>query len=205
MSNHTPTVGQSDTTLDLSAIATEHADNPTILALLSQIEALEAKAQRSPRQKRTFSDKWDKRLNTPIDKMPLGYQLAAQWLIDEGHIDESQSGLFYAMCWAYQCEEGKAVRHEGGASREALKAAREALEAAAFSRMTAESVDTEAEDTEAEDEDNEVYDADIDGDDTEDVAEDIESEDDDTEDSDIESEDEDDSEGFDFDSVEDED
>jgi len=192
-----------DTTLDLSALRNEHADNPVVLSLLQQIDSLQEQVNkpRSPRQRRTFADKWEKRLHTPIDKMPLGYQLAAQWLIDEGRIEESQAGLFYACCWAYQCEEGKQVRHDGGASREALKAAREALEQAAFDKMTSESDDIE------EDEDD-TPDVDIESADEDSESEDfgIEPEDDDTDESeDIESDDDEDSEDFDFDSVEDED
>lgn len=140
--------------------------DPAVQALLQRFAALEEKAQRSPRQRKSFGEMWNKRVNTPLDKMPLGYKCVIEWLIDEGMINESQSGLVYAACWSYQCAEGKEVRHNGGASREALKEAREALENAAYVRMTTEEDDSDEEVTaDSEDEDIDL-DEDIDDEDT---------------------------------------
>ena len=155
--------------------------DPAVAALVQRIAELEAKTQRSPRQRKSFSEQWEVRLNKPVDKMPKGYQLIVNWLVDEGKIDESQAGLVYAACWAYQCEEGKVVRHDGGASREALKEARETLEIEAYVRMTTEEADSAEEDVIEDEEDT----------DDEDIAVDLDIDDDIEDEDDLDSDDED--------------
>jgi len=138
-------------------------NDPAVAALLQRYADLEAKAQRSPRQRKSFGEMWNKRIATPVEKMPAGYKIIVEWLIDEGHIEQEQAGLVYAACWSYQCAEGKEVRHAGGASREALKEAREALEKAAHSRMTSQpeaNADDDTDDDDIEDEDIDLDDID---------------------------------------------